>query len=191
MTASWVTQLSMEPVLIGVGVDNDAVTHRLITDGGSFTVNLWDAEDTKVFVKFSKPATDDGSTSQRPAGARGDHGRAGLRRGDRVDGLPGAPHARPRHPHPVRRRGRRRRDPRRRGSSRIHERHPHEVRRREAPLAVQRLLRPDVSRRGARRPPSSARPSATRRGRSPPSRSRRSRRDARRPSCSEGRTASA
>lgn len=62
MTASWVTQLSMEPVLIGVGVDNDAVTHRLITAGGSFTVNLWDSEDTKVFVKFSKPAADDGVT---------------------------------------------------------------------------------------------------------------------------------
>lgn len=56
MTTSWITQLSMEPVLIGVGVDNSAVTRRLITDGGSFTVNLWDAADTKVFVKFSKPA---------------------------------------------------------------------------------------------------------------------------------------
>jgi flavin reductase (DIM6/NTAB) family NADH-FMN oxidoreductase RutF len=62
MTASWVTQLSMEPVLVGVGVDNHAVTHRLVTAGGSFSVNLWDAEDTKVFVKFSKPATDDGAT---------------------------------------------------------------------------------------------------------------------------------
>ena len=56
MTASWITQLSMEPVLIGVGVDNTAVTHRLISEGGSFTVNLWDAQDTRVFVKFSKPA---------------------------------------------------------------------------------------------------------------------------------------
>jgi flavin reductase (DIM6/NTAB) family NADH-FMN oxidoreductase RutF len=62
MTTSWVTQLSMEPVLIGIGVDNHAVTHRLISDGGAFTVNLWDAEDTRAFVKFSKPATDDGST---------------------------------------------------------------------------------------------------------------------------------
>ena len=62
MTTSWITQLSMEPVLIGVGVDNDAVTHRLITSGGCFTVNLWDAADSKVFVKFSKPATDDGAT---------------------------------------------------------------------------------------------------------------------------------
>ncbi|HEV8295928.1 MAG TPA: flavin reductase family protein [Acidimicrobiales bacterium] len=62
MTTSWITQLSMEPVLIGVGVDNTAVTHRLITEGRSFTVNLWDASDTRVFVKFSKPATDDGAT---------------------------------------------------------------------------------------------------------------------------------
>lgn len=62
MTTSWITQLSMDPVLIGVGVDNDAVTHRLISDGGSFTVNLWDAGDTRVFVKFSKPAVDDGTS---------------------------------------------------------------------------------------------------------------------------------
>jgi flavin reductase (DIM6/NTAB) family NADH-FMN oxidoreductase RutF len=62
MTTSWITQLAMEPVLIGIGVDNTAVTHRLISEGGSFTVNLWDAEDTRVFVKFSKPAADDGET---------------------------------------------------------------------------------------------------------------------------------
>ena len=57
MTTSWITQLSMEPVLIGVGVDNTAVTHELISVGRSFTVNLWSADDTRVFVKFSKPAT--------------------------------------------------------------------------------------------------------------------------------------
>lgn len=61
MTATWVTQLSMEPVLIGVGIDNTAVTHRLISAGGSFTVNLWASDDTRVFVKFSKPAEYDGS----------------------------------------------------------------------------------------------------------------------------------
>ena len=62
MTTSWISQLSMEPVLIGIGVDNTAVTHRLISEGGSFTVNLWDADDTRVFVKFSKPANDEGAT---------------------------------------------------------------------------------------------------------------------------------
>ncbi len=69
MTASWITQLSMEPVLIGVGVDNTAVTHRLISEGGSFTVNLWNAEDTRVFVKFSKPAAyADGTLNGRAVG---------------------------------------------------------------------------------------------------------------------------
>ncbi len=67
MTASWVTQLSMEPVLIGVGVDNKAITHRLISDGGSFSVNLWPSDDTRVFVKFSKPAEqENGSLNGRP-----------------------------------------------------------------------------------------------------------------------------
>ena len=62
MTTSWITQVAMEPVLIGVGVDRKAVTNRLIRQGGSFTVNLWDREDTRTFVKFSKPATKDGMT---------------------------------------------------------------------------------------------------------------------------------
>lgn len=57
MTTSWITQLSMDPVLVGVGVDNTAVTHRLISLGQAFTINLWSAADSRVFVKFSKPAT--------------------------------------------------------------------------------------------------------------------------------------
>ena len=62
MTASWVTQVSMDPVLIGVSIDKSAVTHRLISEGEAFTVNLWDATDTRPFVKFSKPADDDGTS---------------------------------------------------------------------------------------------------------------------------------
>ena len=45
-----------------LGVDNSAVTHRLISASSAFTVNLWSSEDTKPFVKFSKPAIDDGET---------------------------------------------------------------------------------------------------------------------------------
>jgi len=60
MTTSWITQVAQEPVLIGVGVDTESVTHRLITSGRSFTVNLWDAANTRPFVKFSKPATKEG-----------------------------------------------------------------------------------------------------------------------------------
>jgi flavin reductase (DIM6/NTAB) family NADH-FMN oxidoreductase RutF len=62
MTTSWITQVSMEPVLVGVGVDNSSVTHRLISQGGAFSINLWSASDTRTFVKFSKPAQRDGLT---------------------------------------------------------------------------------------------------------------------------------
>ena len=60
MTTSWVTQVSMEPVLVAISVDVTAVTNRLIRDGGAFSVNLWDRDDTAVFRRFSKPAEDDG-----------------------------------------------------------------------------------------------------------------------------------
>ncbi|NND75520.1 MAG: flavin reductase [Ilumatobacter sp.] len=67
MTTSWISQLSMEPVLIGVSVDNTAVTHRLISHGGAFSVNLWSSDDTRVFVKFSKPASfEDMALNGRP-----------------------------------------------------------------------------------------------------------------------------
>jgi len=62
MTTSWVTQVAMEPVLVAVSVDASAVTNRLIRDGGSFSINLWDRADTRPFVKFSKPAVKDGAT---------------------------------------------------------------------------------------------------------------------------------
>jgi len=60
MTTSWITQVSMDPVLVGIGVDNSSVTHRLISAGGSFSINLWSSADTRTFVKFSKPAHKEG-----------------------------------------------------------------------------------------------------------------------------------
>ena len=60
MTQSWVTQVAMSPVLVAISVDAAAVTNRLIRNGGAFSINLWDQADTRVFVKFSKPATKDG-----------------------------------------------------------------------------------------------------------------------------------
>jgi len=62
MTQSWVTQVAMQPVLVAISVDSSAVTNRLIKESGAFSVNLWDREDTRVFVKFSKPAAKDGDT---------------------------------------------------------------------------------------------------------------------------------
>src|SRR3954469_18331051 len=61
MTTSWITQLSMATVLVGVGVDHSAVTRRLIAEGGAFTVDLWNSGDSRVFVKFCKSALNDAS----------------------------------------------------------------------------------------------------------------------------------
>ena len=74
MTTSWITQVAQDPLLIGVGVDTAAVTHRLISEGGSFTVNLWDSTNTRPFVKFSKPATKDGMTLNGLAITEGETG---------------------------------------------------------------------------------------------------------------------
>ena len=41
MTQSWVTQVSMDPVLMAISVDRKAVTNRLIRDGRAFSVNGW------------------------------------------------------------------------------------------------------------------------------------------------------
>ena len=67
MTASWVTQVAMEPVLVAVSVDRTSVTHRLISEGRAFSVNLWSRADTRPFVAFSKPARREGSAlNDRP-----------------------------------------------------------------------------------------------------------------------------
>ena len=56
MTASWITQVSMEPALIGVGIDNKSVTFDLMDKSNFYTLNMFSPDYTKVFVKFSKPA---------------------------------------------------------------------------------------------------------------------------------------
>ncbi len=56
MTTSWISQVAMAPVLVAISVDKSAVTHELISESGAFTVNLWSPENTRPFVKFSKPA---------------------------------------------------------------------------------------------------------------------------------------
>ena len=41
MTASWITQVSMEPALIGVGIDNKSVTFKLMNSSDYFTLNMF------------------------------------------------------------------------------------------------------------------------------------------------------
>jgi flavin reductase (DIM6/NTAB) family NADH-FMN oxidoreductase RutF len=55
MTLNWLTQLSFDPKLVGIGVEHGAFTHELIEAGGVFSVCLIDREDRAIVRKFSKP----------------------------------------------------------------------------------------------------------------------------------------
>ncbi|MDQ6715148.1 MAG: flavin reductase family protein [Actinomycetota bacterium] len=55
MTLNWVTQLSFDPKLVGVAVENEAVTHQLISEGGVFALCIVDRDDRAIVRKFTKP----------------------------------------------------------------------------------------------------------------------------------------
>jgi flavin reductase (DIM6/NTAB) family NADH-FMN oxidoreductase RutF len=55
MTMNWVTQLSFDPKLVGVSVEQTAVTHELIEAGGCFALSIVDREDRAIVRKFTKP----------------------------------------------------------------------------------------------------------------------------------------
>ena len=63
MTANWVTQVSFEPKLVGIGIEKPAVTHQLITEGGVFTVCTVAREDRTIVRKFTKPVEVDHDAS--------------------------------------------------------------------------------------------------------------------------------
>jgi flavin reductase (DIM6/NTAB) family NADH-FMN oxidoreductase RutF len=55
MTANWVTQVSLDPKLVGVSVERRAFTHELIDAAGCFAVSIIDREDRAIVRKFTKP----------------------------------------------------------------------------------------------------------------------------------------
>jgi len=63
MTANWVTQVSFEPKLVGVGIEKPALTHELISEGGSFAVCTIAREDRAIVRKFTKPVEVDEAAS--------------------------------------------------------------------------------------------------------------------------------
>jgi flavin reductase (DIM6/NTAB) family NADH-FMN oxidoreductase RutF len=55
MTLNWATQVAFEPKLVGIGVEQTAFTHELITEGQVFSVCTIDREDRAIVRKFTKP----------------------------------------------------------------------------------------------------------------------------------------
>ena len=63
MTANWVLQVSFDPKLVAVSIEEHAVTHGLVREGKTFTVNILDREDRAIVRKFTKPVEHDGPTT--------------------------------------------------------------------------------------------------------------------------------
>ena len=55
MTLNWATQVSSDPKWLGIGVEQEAYTHELITAGGVFSLCVIDREDRAIVRKFTKP----------------------------------------------------------------------------------------------------------------------------------------
>jgi len=55
MTLNWATQLSFDPKLVGIGVEQSAVTHELITEGRVFSLCTVARDDRAIVRKFTKP----------------------------------------------------------------------------------------------------------------------------------------
>lgn len=63
MTINWVTQVSFDPKLVGVGIEQTALTHELVTQGGVFSLSTIDREDRAIVRKFTKPTEWDEAAS--------------------------------------------------------------------------------------------------------------------------------
>lgn len=60
MTLNWATQVAVDPKLVAVSVEAEAVTRGLVADSGVFTLSLLGREDRAVVRGFVKPLDDDG-----------------------------------------------------------------------------------------------------------------------------------
>ncbi|HWD54412.1 MAG TPA: flavin reductase family protein [Acidimicrobiales bacterium] len=58
MTANLVVQVCLEPKLVAVAIERDAVTMRLVRDGHAFAVSLLPRTERDVVRRFVKPVVD-------------------------------------------------------------------------------------------------------------------------------------
>jgi flavin reductase (DIM6/NTAB) family NADH-FMN oxidoreductase RutF len=59
MTLNWATQVALVPKQLAVSIETHAVTHRLVSEGGCFSLSMVSREDRAEVRKFVKPALHD------------------------------------------------------------------------------------------------------------------------------------
>ncbi len=61
MTINWAMQVSTQPKHVAVSIERAALTHRLVSEGGCFSLSLLSREDRAEARKFVKPSVQDAS----------------------------------------------------------------------------------------------------------------------------------
>jgi flavin reductase (DIM6/NTAB) family NADH-FMN oxidoreductase RutF len=64
MTLNWATQVAVDPKLVAVSIQTDAVTHGLVHDGGIFSLSILPREQRSIVRKFVKPVEDAGDPAE-------------------------------------------------------------------------------------------------------------------------------
>ena len=60
MTLNWASQVAVNPKLVAVSIEIEAVTHGLVRDGGIFSLNVLPRDQRAIVRKFVKPLEDGG-----------------------------------------------------------------------------------------------------------------------------------
>jgi flavin reductase (DIM6/NTAB) family NADH-FMN oxidoreductase RutF len=63
MTINLVSQVATTPKLVGIAVETEAVTHRLIAESGRFALSILRRSDRTLVRSFAKPATYDAASA--------------------------------------------------------------------------------------------------------------------------------
>jgi flavin reductase (DIM6/NTAB) family NADH-FMN oxidoreductase RutF len=64
MTLNWASQVAIDPKLVAVSIETEAVTHRLVRDGGMFSLNILPRDQRAIVRKFVKPLEDGGEPGE-------------------------------------------------------------------------------------------------------------------------------
>ena len=64
MTLNWAAQVAMKPKMLAVSVEVQALTHGLVREGGSFSLNILSRDDRPIVRKFVKPVDDTGEPGE-------------------------------------------------------------------------------------------------------------------------------
>ena len=64
MTLNWAAQVATKPKMLAVSVEAQALTHGLVREGGSFSLNILARQDRAIVRKFVKPVAHTGEPGE-------------------------------------------------------------------------------------------------------------------------------